>query len=155
VRGQVFDSAPGLWAVLIGAAAILSARLITRLLRAVRTPEAALSADRAAIVRLSEDLQRRILDERRGSAGTPEVLAWDASAYRLARLRLRTRDQSKEVMAALVDLDEARASLRTAWQLSKTDPGVFPGDLEAALEAHASAVSEFAEASAILVRLSW
>jgi hypothetical protein len=55
----------------------------------------------------------------------------------------------------LLDLDETRASLRTAWQLSKTDPGVFPGDLETALRAHASAINQFAEASAILVRISW
>jgi hypothetical protein len=155
VQGSAFDSVPGLWAVLVGAAIILSARLISKLIRAIRPPYGALSTDRAAIVELSEDLQHRILDERRGSVGTPKVLAWDAHAYRLARLRLRTRDKSAEVQAALLDLDEARAGLRAAWQLSKTDPGAFPGDLETALQAHASAINQFAEASAILVRISW
>jgi hypothetical protein len=142
-------------AVLAGAAIILSARLMTRLVRRIAPRPRELSTDRATIVALSEDLQHRIIDEQRGIIGTPEVLAWDARAYQVARLRLRTRNSSADVQAALLDLDEARADLRTTWRFSKTSPGPLPGDLEIALQAHASAIGQFADASAIFVRISW
>jgi hypothetical protein len=100
-------------------------------------------------------LQHRFIDEQRGAISTREVLAWDARAYRLARLRLRTRNQSGDVQAALLDLDEARANLNTAWRFSRTGLRAFPEDLENTLQAHAAAIEQFADATAILVRISW
>jgi hypothetical protein len=155
VQASDFDNVPGLWSVLAGAAIVLIARLAATLFARMRPKPRALSEDRAAIVALSEDFQNRVIGERRGAIDAAEVLAWDARAYRLARLRLRTHTQSAETRAALLDLDEARANLGTAWRLSKTGPRALPGDLENALQAHAIAIEQFADAIGIFVRVSW
>ena len=155
MQASDFENIPGLWAVVVGAAIVLIARMAARLFRGSGPGPSELSEDRAAIVFLSEDLQHRIIDEQRGAIGTREVLAWDARAYRLARLRLRTRNQSGDVQAALLDLDEARADLNTAWRFSKTGLRAFPEDLDNALQTHAAAIEQFADATAILVRISW
>jgi hypothetical protein len=155
VQPSAFENVPGVWAVLAGAAIVVLARLGATLFRRIMPRPRELGTDRAAIVALSEDLQRRIIDEQRGAIDTHEVLAWDARAYRLARLRLRARGQPADVQAALSDLDEARADLRTAWRFSKTGQGVLPEDLENALRDHATAIHQFADATAIFVRISW
>jgi hypothetical protein len=155
VQASDFENIPGLWAVVAGVAIVLVARLAARLFRRTRPAPRELSEDRAAIVALSEDLQHRIIDEQRGAVSSDDVIAWDARAYRLARLRLRTRNQSGDVQAALLDLDEARANLNTAWRFSRTGLRVIPEDLENALQVHAAAIEQFADTTAILVRISW
>ena len=100
MQASDFENIPGLWAVVAGVAIVLVARLAARLFRRTRPAPRELSEDRAAIVALSEDLQHRIIDEQRGAVSSDEVIAWDARAYRQARLRLRTRNQSGDVQAA-------------------------------------------------------
>jgi hypothetical protein len=133
-------------------AVILAARLAARLFQA--TAEGPYG-DRAAIVALSEDLQHKIVDERRGAGSEDAVLSWDARAYRAARTRLRARDPARAVDSALSDLDEARASLNAAWRFARSDPRAFSGDVADALQAHAAAIERFADAAAIFVRVSW
>jgi hypothetical protein len=155
VQASDWENVPGLWAVAAGAAAIVLTRVAIRFIRRIRARPRELGMDRAAIVSLSEDLQQRIINEQRGSIGTPQVLAWDAPAYRLARRRLRSRNQDADLQSSLLDLDEARADLRAAWRFSKAGSGAHPEDLEIALRAHATAIEQFADASAIFVRISW
>ncbi|MGH3282703.1 MAG: hypothetical protein ACRDNW_26735 [Trebonia sp.] len=131
------------------------ARLMVGSLRRLRPRPHELGEDRAGIVALSEDLQHRIIDEQRGAIEPQEVLSWDSRAYRLARSRFRTRNQAAEIQAALHDLDEARAGLRMAWRFSKAEPGALPGEMENALQAHTAAIEQFADATAIFVRISW
>jgi len=155
VQAPDFENVPGLWAVAAGAVIVLIARLVAGALRRIRLRQHGPDEDRAAIVALSEDLQHRIIDEQSGAVDPPEVFAWDARAYRLARLRFRVRNQSADVHAALHDLDEARAGLRMAWRFSKAGSGAFPGEMDSALQAHAAAIEQFADAAAIFVRISW
>jgi hypothetical protein len=150
-----FGNGSGLWGVAAGVAIILAVRLASRLFRRTAPGAGAPDGDRAAILALSEDLQRMITDERRGTGGEREVLAWNAQAYRMARTRLRTRNPALDVWSALSDLDEARADLSAAWRFSKLEPRAFPGDVEDALRTHAAAIQQFADAAAIFVRISW
>ena len=148
----------GLWGVAAGTAIILAARLAFRLFRRT-TPGAGgpdgPDGDRAAIIALSEDLQRKITDEWRGTGSEHAVLDWDAQAYRRARTRLRTRNAALDIWSALSDLDEARADLSAAWRFSKLDSRASATDVESALRSHAAAIEQFADAAAVFVRVSW
>jgi hypothetical protein len=150
-----FESIPGIWAAVTGAIIIVFTRQAIRIIRKIYRRPSEIPADNAAIVTLSEDLQRRVLDEQRGAIEPAHVLAWDAAAYRAARRRLRARSRSAALMAALSDLDEARADLRTAWRFTKTEAAGTDAELSVALETHALAIGQFAEASSIFVRVSW
>lgn len=89
--------------MLVGAAIVITAWLTARAFRRIGQRTDGLDQDRTVIVAFSEELQRRIVDEQRGAIGPDAVLAWDARAYRRARLRLRSCRQSIGVQASLRD----------------------------------------------------
>jgi hypothetical protein len=151
IPGQVV----GLLAVVIGAAIAVSVRLVLRVLRKPGHREQLVKEECAKLLFLSEDLQRRILAQQRGSGMAADVPSSDAGAYRRAWMRLQNLRPPAPVQAALTELDETRTDLRLAWQLSASQPSANPRSLAYAIDAHAEAIEHFATSASVLIRVSW
>jgi hypothetical protein len=142
-------------AVVIGVAIAISVRLVLRFLRKPDLREQQVKEECAKLLLLSEDLQRRVLAEQRGSDMAQDFYSWDAGAYRRARMRLQNLRPPISVQAVLTELDETRADLRFAWQLSASQPSASTRSLADAIDAHAEAIDHFATSSSVIIRVSW
>lgn len=144
----------GLLAVAAAGAAIAVTQWAVRRASRADSRSRQLKDECARILALSENLHRRAVGQLSGTAPAGSVRAWDAPAYRKARTRLQVLDPPNSVQAALADLDETRAELRTASEIS----AALADNREAfasAVDAHAAAIDHFATAGSILARVSW
>lgn len=145
----------GLLAVAAGVTAAVAAQWIIRRFGKSEARMRQVKDECAKLLALSEDLQKRVIEQLGGTASAENVYAWDTAAYRRARARLQSLDPPRSIRAALTDLDETRADLRLAWRLSAIQPAVEHEDLAGAIQAHADAIDHFAAAGSILARVSW
>lgn len=145
----------GLLAVATGAAIAVAAQWAIGYFGKSEARSRQLKDECAVLLALSEDLQKRVMQQLRGTAPAENAYPWDGAAYRRARIRLQSLDPPLSIRAALTDLDETRADLRLASRLAAAHPTAEYEDLAYAVQAHADAIGHFATAGSILARVSW
>jgi hypothetical protein len=142
------DAWIGLVGVIAGAVVALGGQYVTRRSEARERQEALLLEQCALLVALSGDYLNRVWEERNQLA-TDVVASWDLGAYRIAQARLRILCRKPDVLLALDTLSKTGGDLGKAWRLTPDDVG----NVDAALDAHRSALDAFTTASSRLLQL--
>jgi hypothetical protein len=137
----------GLLGVVAGALIAFGGQYVMRRVESRERFNTLLLEQFALIIALSEDFRNRVWEERKQVA-SDVVGKWDLEAYRLAEARLRVLSQSRDLKAALEDLDEAGAGLGDLWRHGPRDDETINN----ALRVHRDAIERFVALSSQVLR---